>query len=59
MERADTATPKRELVLANDAVHYFAKDVLRMTADKDPVDCLKDLELVKQVLRSELSIDRY
>lgn len=46
--------PTREEVLQSDGVHYFVKDVLKMTEDKDPVDCLHDLELVKQVIKGEL-----
>ena len=44
----------RQQLLDDPAVHYFVKDVLRMTENKDPVDCLKDLEVVKQVIQEEL-----
>ena len=49
----------REEVMASPKVHYFAKDVLRMTKDKDPVDCLHDLDLVKRVIECELDACKF
>ena len=43
----------RQELMDSPGVHYFVKDVLKMSIGKDPVDVLHDVELVLIVLRNE------
>ena len=43
-------------ILARGDVRYFAKDILRATVDKDPIDCIEDLEMVLEILKDEIGI---
>ena len=43
----------RQQLMDSPGVHYFVKDVLRMSIGKDPVDLINDIELIRIVLRNE------
>ena len=43
----------RQELMDSPGVHYFVKDVLKMSIGQDPVDVLHDVELVLIVLRNE------
>lgn len=44
----------REEVLASPGTHFIVRDILELIKDKDPVDNLKNLELIKRIIKSEL-----
>ncbi len=44
----------KELILASPFVHNFAKQIIRMSENLDPIDVLNDLELVHTVIENEV-----
>ena len=41
-------------VLEDPTVHYWVKDTLKKVIEKDPVDVLHGLELLKRIIESKL-----
>lgn len=45
----------REEILNDPSVHYFAKDIIRLTKGKDIVDCIQDLRIALTLLEKEFT----
>ena len=48
----------RQEIIEDPSVHYWVKDVIKLIADKDPVDVLHGLRLLMELTERELITPR-